>query len=120
MDRLFHANHLITLCFDSPSPLIVHLSSRVIASWFTRFLCTALLVSRLSLLLLLRRLQRHEVDESDQSSLQAQADDDENHGCEELRLIVEDGNGLLRRADRFEKVEFAHFDSFLIGMDSRW
>lgn len=110
MNRLFRANSLITVCIDSPFALIVRLSSRVITSRLTRVLCTTLLVSRLSLLLFLRRLQRHEVDESNQSSLQAQADDDENHGCEELWLIVEDGDGLLRRADRFEKVKFAHFD----------
>lgn len=45
---------------------------------------------------------------SHQATFETEADKDEDQGCEELWLVIENSDGLRSRSYGFEKVEFAH------------
>lgn len=78
------------------------------------FLCSALAALFLLLFLLLR-LQRGEVDVPDEDALQDEDEEHDDENGEQVRLIVEDGDGLRGGADFTEPIELSHGWSVVVA-----
>lgn len=62
------------------------------------------------LLLPLFGLEGRKVDVPGENTLQDKDNEDDDQNCKQIRLIVEDGNGLRSGADSAKPVELTHFE----------